>query len=32
MVVGETRMKAAVIMKIGRINILKSELLGTGDI
>ena len=32
MVVGGTRMKAAVVMKSGCINILKSELLGTGDI
>ena len=31
-VVGGTRMEAAVVMKSGCINILKSELLGTGDI
>ena len=29
---GGTRMEAAVVMKSGCINILKSELLGTGDI
>ena len=31
-VVGGTRLKAAVVMKSGCINILKSQLLGTGDI